>query len=327
LGISSDVSPELSPVQRRTIADLLEAAAGYRFRHELAAELRDRLEDEIRPHLPALGAGSAEPLRLWKERLNELARCEGLFDSSLRQEGRPFEHTEASAAGTLSHRSIELDVAVAEDVPAPLLASRAAEKLRRDRRFGPYWEGLDEVERAELRMRAVRSVEQFRASFPPVREWRRALAPVTELWLEARLGEGAVRVLGKVDLLLNAARAGRSTRVLIDLKGGRWFPDHAEDMRLYALLFTLRTGTPPLRVATFFLSSGEWQPEEVTEELLVHACGRVAAAVRRAARLREGDGPSLRPGPWCVRCPRMEACPAFAAAAARSETAPEEASP
>ena len=161
-------------------------------------------------------------------------------------------------------------------------------------------------------MQAVRSLEQFRASFPPLRALRRELAPVTELWLEARFGGGSVRVLGKVDLLLNRAAAGRASRVLIDLKGGRARSEHPEEMRLYALLYTLRTGVPPLRVATFLLSSGDWQPEEVTEEMLERAANRLVTAVRAAARGLSGGAPLLVPGPHCRRCPRRTSCPAAA---------------
>jgi PD-(D/E)XK nuclease superfamily protein len=295
---------DLSSVQLRTLADLLDCGDGSPFPTALAGDLRRAIEEAIRPWLPP------RPLRLWKERLTELARCEGLFDAGLKEERVPFEHTPATAAGILSHRSIELDVASTEEVVAYGVAERAAASLQRDRRFRSYWEGLGPLEQGELRMQAVRSLEQFRASFPPVRVFRRRLAPVTELWLEARFGGGTVSVLGKVDLLLNAAHPGRSTRVLIDLKGGRPRLEHAEDMRLYALLFTLRAGMPPYRVATFFLGSGEWQPEEITPELLEHAAGRVIGAVRAASELMGGRAPSLRGGRHCRRCPRSATCPA-----------------
>src|SRR5207248_1243308 len=149
-----------------------------------------------------------------------------------------------------------------------------------------------------------------RASFPPVRRLRRGLEPVTELWLETSLGRGAVMLRGKVDLLLGAPRIGVATRVVIDLKAGRPSLDHAEDMRHYALLFTLRAGSPPARVATFFLSSGEWQPEEVDERVLRHAVDRTLDAVAVAAGLVAGSSPELRPGRHCVRCPRVGTCPA-----------------
>src|SRR5205823_2380269 len=181
---------------------------------------------------------------------------------------------------------------------------------QRDRQFRPYWDELTEQRRTDLLHRARGSVCRFRSSFPSVRAFRRGLAPRTELWLETPLGGGAVVLRGKVDLLLGVPRAGRATRVLIDLKDGRPSLDHAEDMRLYALLYTLRTGAPPFRVATFFLSSGEWQPEDVSEDVVWHAAARVSDAARTAARLRSGLLPALRPGRHCTRCPRAATCPA-----------------
>jgi len=71
----------------------------------------------------------------------------------------------------------------------------------------------------------------------------------------------------------------------------------------------LRFGVPPYRVASFFLESGEWQAEEVTEGTLFHAADRVVAATRAAATLQNGRDPSLSPGPWCGWCPRLHTCP------------------
>jgi hypothetical protein len=296
---------ELTAVQIRTLSSLLDVGEGEAFRAGIELALRDRLESGIRPLLPL-----PQPLRLFKGRLSGLGHCAGLFDADLKGELPPFQHGEASAAGTLAHRAIEMDVTAPEDLPSRQLAERAAGRLERDRQFGPYWQGLDVVAQAELVMRAVRSIEQFRASFPPIRALRRRLAPVSELWLEAWFAGGAVQVTGKVDLLVNASRPGRSTRVLIDLKRGRARIEHAEDMRLYALLHTLRCGVPPRRVATFFLSSGEWQAEDASEEILEHAADRVVEAVRMAAALGRGQAPKLRGGPHCAWCPRRSACPA-----------------
>jgi hypothetical protein len=296
---------ELTSVQRRTVEELLDVGDGRAFPPGVEPELRQLIEDGIEHCRPPPDA----PLVLWKERLNQLARCEGLFHADLAGERPPFAHSPASAAGTLAHRAIEVDVALAEEIEAAAVVELASSRLGRDRQFGPYWEGLDPLDRAELCMQAVRSLEQFRASFPPIRALRRALAPVTELWLEVRFGGGWVRVRGKVDLLLNPARSGRATRVLIDLKGGLARSEHPEDMRLYALLHTLRTGVPPFRVATFFLASGEWMPEDVTESSLEHAARRVVAAARSASRRAGGGRPELSPGLHCRRCPRRQVCP------------------
>ena len=292
-------------MQRRTIDQLLDVGDGRSFAPDLERDLREAIEQGIEGSLDR----GAQPLVLWKERLNKLDRCEGSFHADL-SERPPFEHSAASAAGTLAHRAIEVDVAVGHEVEPDRVVELASERLGRDRRFAPYWDALDQIQRAELAMEALRSLEQFRASFPPVHAFRRALAPVSELWLESQFADGRVKVRGKVDLVLNPARTGRATRVLIDLKGGRARSEHPEDMRLYALLHTLRTGVPPVRVATFFLSSGEWMLEDVSDSTLEHAAGRVVAAAGSASRRARGGPPRLVPGPHCARCPVRDRCPA-----------------
>ena len=153
-----------------------------------------------------------------------------------------------------------------------------------------------------------------RASHP----WaaRRVLAPAAERWIKVCLAGGRVSISGRVDLMVGRFEPRLATRVLVDLKTGGAWPEHVEDMRLYALLFTLRFGVPPLRVASFFLRSGECQPEDVSEEMLVRAADRVIAAVRTASRLLTGagDAAALTPGPWCDWCPRRATCPEAAAA-------------
>lgn len=293
------------------MASLLDAGDGAPFDPSLAADVLQDVERRIAPFASSL----ERPVRLAKERLNERDRCEGLFAADVLGERPPFEHRPASAAGALAHKSIELDVGAPAELGADELVDAALVRLARDHAFSPYWDALDPAARGEIRMRALRDVEQFRSTFPPVRPFRRALAPVTELWFQTNLARGAVQLRGKVDLVLNAPRRGRATRVLIDLKGGRPYEEHAEDMRFYALLFTLRCGVPPYRVATFHLASGEWQPEDVDRVTLGRAADRVVAAVDAAAHvarrapLRE---PALAPGPHCSRCPRRASCPVAA---------------
>ena len=105
----------------------------------------------------------------------------------------------------------------------------------------------------------------------------------------------------------------RATRLAIDLKTGRAWPEHAEDMRFYALVLALRFGVPPYRVATLYLESGEWQSEDVDARVLEHAAGRVIAAVRSACGARAGRPLPLTPGPYCTWCPRTATCPSSAA--------------
>jgi hypothetical protein len=124
------------------------------------------------------------------------------------------------------------------------------------------------------------------------------------LRLRALLGGGRVVLLGAPDLVL-----GRNRRLVIDFKSGGAWPEHPEDMRFYALLLLLRTGVAPYRVATFFLDSGEWQAEDVTEEILRRAGDRVVDTASAALRMIGGGAPQLSPGRHCGWCPVRLGCP------------------
>ena len=85
---------------------------------------------------------------------------------------------------------------------------------------------------------------------------------------------------------------------------------HAEDLRFYALLETLRVGVPPFRVASWYLDSGHWHAEDVDEDLLAAAARRTADGVRTLVDLRLGRRPpAVSPGPVCTWCPARETCP------------------
>jgi len=177
--------------------------------------------------------------------------------------------------------------------------------------FAAYWNGLDPLESSEICAEADRLVEQFRMSFPPLEP---AWTPMVEFPIRQPFGR--VTLSGRVDIVLGAQDQDepmRARRLAIDLKTGRAYPEFPEDMRLYALLLTLRTGVPPFRVASVFLDSGEWQAEDVTERTLFHAADRVVRAATSASELLAGGPADLRPGRYCGWCPRRRTCPALAA--------------
>jgi hypothetical protein len=287
----------------------------------LIREARVRLDSALDGILPA---GPAEPLWLSKGALTDAQRCEGLFAARLGGEGPAFVHSERSAAGSLFHRCIEVDVGSRGRADVWEVATRAAERLARDdRAFAAHWHATDELDRSGLLADAARNVELFRASFPPLGPGGHAV-PLPELRLRAPVAGGRVVLTGRVDLLLvlaSEASGVEPNRLAIDLKSGAAHPEHAEDMRLYALLIGLRYGTPPVRVATVFLESGQWQSEDVTERTLGRAVDRVVEAAAAWARLSGvGAAPELRPGPHCGWCPRRAGCPAAEAAAVVAAT-------
>jgi hypothetical protein len=296
-------SSGLTAMQVRTLHGLIGTGRAAEHDPSLRSRLLARLEKGVRD-------GGIRPgdrtLWLGKHRLEDARRCEGLFDAVLRGEGPPFEHSDRTAAGALFHAAIEVDVATERSFDPRSVSERAASnRSQADPSFGRFWFRLDPFGRAALIAEAGRRLGLFRDSFPPLpRRW----APQSELPIRVRLAEGAVVLSGTPDLQL-----GRVRRLAIDFKSGGAWPEHPEDMRFYALLLVLRTGVAPYRVATFFLDSGEWQSEDVTERTLERAADRVIGAARVAVEVRRRRQPDLSPGVHCGWCPRAARCPASAA--------------
>lgn len=305
------VTLELTPAQHRTLDQLIGTGERPLFPADVVPRVRDRLEENARAFEPA-----ARPLWLGKSNLNDLARCPGLFDAVRAGERGPFAFSARFAAGRLAHKAVELEVAGREDRDSHGLVEEAVERLFEDEAFRTYWDGLDRLRRDETLMQAAKTLELFRSTLPPLRRMRRELAPSTEWHVRVELLGGAVVLSGTLDLVLGSslpAEPGRATRLAIDLKTGRAWSEHAEDMRFYALLLALRFGVPPYRVATLYLDSGEWVAEEVDGRVLERAADRVIDAMRSAAATEAGRASPLRPGPYCTWCPRSSTCPTSAA--------------
>lgn len=296
---------ELTAVQQRTLEALVGGSEAPAFPRDLAQRLRDRIEQAARE------LELREPLELYKGHISDQDRCEGLLDARLEHEVA-FVHSPKTAAGTLVHKAVELDVLSREEPDPHALVERAVERLDADERFAEFWSGLDALGRDELAMTAAKGLETFRSTFPPIRELRSRLAPMTEWWLKARLAGGQLSLGGCVDLALGRSDAERAGRVIVDLKTGSGSSEYPEELRFYALVHTLQFDVPPVRLASFFLDSGEWQPEEVTEGVLFHAADRVISTVRACVSLKAGAEPKLRPGFYCRWCPRSKACPVSA---------------
>src|SRR6266516_4324834 len=102
-------SMELTVVQQRTLDDLLDVGDGSPFDPGLVFRLRDRISTAAAAAEAEAGASGVH-LRLSKDRLNDHARCEGLFQAVMAGEREPFTHSLPSAAGTLLHKCVELEV-------------------------------------------------------------------------------------------------------------------------------------------------------------------------------------------------------------------------
>lgn len=303
---------DLAPAQRRTLEALIGTGERPVFPSDLVPRVRDRIEEAVRAFEPE------RPLWFGKSNLSDLGRCPGLFDAVRSGERGPFAFSTRFAAGRLAHKAVELEVAGRQDRDIHELVESAAERLHEDAAFATWWDDLDGLRRDETLMDAAKTLELFRSTMPPLRRMRRDLTPCTEWHVKAELLGGTLVLSGTLDLVLGSARTepGRANRLAIDLKTGHAWPEHAEDMRFYALLLALRFGVPPYRVATLYLDSGEWQAEDVDERVLSRAADRVVEAVRAAAASDAGRASELRPGPYCTWCPRAATCPSSAAPAA-----------
>jgi hypothetical protein len=252
--------------------------------------------------VPAIPAG--ESLWVSKHDLNAVHGCEGLY---LAQKAEPFAWTVASAVGSVAHKAIELSVHWrGELVPGQLVDDAMARLIAGSDGLGEFLGGLREAERADLRSGAVERTTMFLECFPPLEaRWR----PVTESRLRADLCGDRIVLRGKVDLTVGQPEGLRAGKVLLDLKTGSFSPSHREDLRFYALLETLRLGTPPRLLASYYLDGGRLQPEAVTEDLLRSALARVVAGVEALLELRRDDRVAvLRPGPPCRWCPVRADC-------------------
>src|SRR6478736_8037752 len=215
----------LTEPQQRTLDQLIGTERPV-FPADLPQRLRDRIEEAAR------GLELGDPLWLGKERLNDLDRCEGTFGSKLAGEGPPFAHSRATAVGVVQHRAIEVVVGAREPLEAHDAASIAARRTAdREERFAEYWRDLSAVEQDDLLMEVARRTALFEGSFPPLRDLRRDLAPLVELPMKAELLGGSLVVSGKVDLVIgrpDRMQPMRAQRLLIDLKTGGAYPEHAE---------------------------------------------------------------------------------------------------
>ena len=101
------------------------------------------------------------------------------------------------------------------------------------------------------------------------------------------LAGGRVVLCGTFDLLVGAPVPGRAALCAVGLTtGGRWAQARTV-LHYLALLETLRSGTPPFRMALLHSAVGRYGAEDLLEE---HLRAIVTHVVARLAALGRGDG-------------------------------------
>lgn len=294
----------LTPAQQ-LVLDQLRGQAHERpaFDAGLGAELRATLEEALTPVADALD----DRLFLNKTRLAQIHGCEAHY---LAQLDAPFAWSVPIVKGTVAHKAIELSVHL-RGAPTPLdLVDAALDRLGDDlddrSGIAMFLATLPEAERAELRSEANDLVAKFVDLWPPL---RRSWWPTTEPSLRAELCGGAVVVTGKPDLMLGRAVGTQAGRLVVDLKAGGHHRSHLDDLRLYALLETMRCGVPPFRIAGYSLDAGTFQAEDVTVGVLESAVRRTIDGIRKIVEVRTGSRPAaISPNPACTWCPSRATC-------------------
>jgi hypothetical protein len=96
-----------------------------------------------------------------------------------------------------------------------------------------------------------------------------------------RLSAGNVLLRDVVDLRLGSSATNRASVALFDITTSPLGDRMERTLRYHALVETLRTSTPPLRVATLSSATGEFWNIDVTSDLLVLALEDVLDAVEQ----------------------------------------------
>jgi len=293
----------LNPAQQEVL-DLLGATAEDRpsFAPTLKATLRADLEDALADLASEISPDA--PMFVNK---HDLAMVHGCERRHLAEKEKPFEWSPPMARGTIAHKAIELSMHQRRR-PIPLeLIDEAMDRLERSDDSISYWlSTCSETDRAEVRAFANERVATFLECFPPVKVgW----SPVTEARMRLELLSHRIVISGRSDLTLGRADGLTAGKVIIDFKTGSMSPTHIDDLRLYALLETMRIGTPPRLVASYYLDAGTAQAEAITEDVLHTAVARSADGIRKLHELAVGTrAPVFRPSWGCRWCPIRTEC-------------------
>jgi len=294
-------TPEFNPAQLEVL-ELLGASRDERpnFDAVLRHELHKVLDDGLALFVDRVGDDQT-----WvsKHLLGQVLSCEKKYVADASEQ---FEWTVPIARGSVAHKAIELSIH-RKGRPSPLeLVDDAIASLSEGvDGLADFLQTCGENSIAELRAEANDRVTKFMESFPPLmpRWW-----PVTESRLRLEIHDRFI-FSGKVDLSLGKADGTTAGKVLIDLKTGGSSLLHREDLRFYALLETIRIGTPPRLLASYYLDQGKLHSEVVTEGVLHAAARRVIEGVRRIIELREGERePATAPGAHCGWCSVLKDC-------------------
>ena len=300
--MNGHVSSELSPVQQEVLNNIGALRETWpEFSGELRGELRGELEKGIAEHVAQLGPDR----HIWanKHAVGSVLGCEKKFLAEREFPGWSV----PLARGSIVHKAIELSINWPNvPVPGDLVDEAIARLEFSEMNIATFLQQLNDSDRAQLRSNALEQVTQFDECWPRLKsQWR----PTTEAKVRLDLFEGKVTLQGKIDLTLGRAEGHKAGKVLIDFKTGQLRSEHMADLRYYALIEACRIGTPPRRIASYYLEQGRFQPEDVSEEMLFSAAQRAVDAINRMIELElDESNPRITPNPSCRWCSALETC-------------------
>lgn len=300
----ADPLAALAPAQRRVLTDLMALGQSRpRFDPSIAASVRDELERAVGPIVEPL---AGQTLSVSKHQLSRVHACEAHYQAELDE---PFTWNSRNAVGTVVHRAVELSVAAGEDrMPLDLVERAMTSLLAEDPRntMRDYLLAAPDAVREEVRAHANEVLVKFVECWPPLKaRWR----PRAEMRIRVELCGGKVELVGRVDLALGLPEGDVARELFVDLKTGRSYPSHLDDLRFYALVQLLRAGVPPFRVASYYFDTATFHFEDVTNESLEIALRRTIDGIAKLCALRFGERPpTITPGPTCTYCRLNATC-------------------
>lgn len=301
-GRGSRALPELNPAQQRVAEGLLDLRAVAPKVDAAGVEtLRRGLRERLQWAIDALDQ-AGQTLWLTKNSIGTVLSCETRW-----RDGNDFSWSVPNAIGTIAHRGAELVMVGRHPGPAGDAVDGATELICDENSgFAEFLDGSSVAQRAAIRAGALAHVTSLIDGFPPLP--KRVFAR-TEQSFNAVFGKRTIELSARPDLALGRPAGPDARSLLIDLKTGRPHQSHADDLRFYALVFALRWGAAPWRVASFYAPDGTWTAEDVDMAVLEAAARRVVDAVLKMTEINVSNRPAaLSPGPMCNWCGLKTTC-------------------
>jgi hypothetical protein len=297
---------DLNPAQQR-VADGLLDLRGVTPRIDPAGveAIKRDLNRRLQFAVDALDQ-AGQTLRLNKNAITTVLSCETRW-----RDGNIFSWSVPNAIGTIAHRAAELVLVGRHPGPAADAVDGATVLISDDNSgFAEFVDAASAAERAAIRAGAVAHVTSLIDGFPPLP--KRVFAR-TEQSFNAVFGQRTIELTARPDLALGRPAGADARSLLVDLKTGRPHQSHADDLRFYALVFALRWGAAPWRVASFYAPDGTWSAEDVDADVLDAAARRVSDAVLRMTEMNVSNRPpGLTAGVMCKWCGLETTCEAAA---------------